>query len=79
MLKQRLEKESNSLAEIAGEIVDLLQVAAARNGAQHMRYRARELGGKLEIHPNYPSGVVVNCTIEDGTQIRLFSTLGADE
>jgi signal transduction histidine kinase len=30
MLKQRLEKESNSLAEIAGEIVDLLQVAAAR-------------------------------------------------
>jgi signal transduction histidine kinase len=48
-------------------------------GLSIMRYRARVLGGQLEIQPNYPSGMVVSCTIEDETQGELFSELHTDE
>jgi signal transduction histidine kinase len=48
-------------------------------GLSIMRYRARVLGGQLEIQPNYPSGMVVSCTIEDENQGELFSELHTDE
>jgi signal transduction histidine kinase len=48
-------------------------------GLSIMRYRARMLGGKLEIQPNFPSGMVVLCTIEDGAQTEMISALHANE
>jgi len=42
-------------------------------GLSIMRYRARMLGGKLDIQPNYPSGMVVTCAIEDGAQAKFIS------
>lgn len=38
-------------------------------GLNTMNYRARVLGGRLEIHPNTPTGVVVTCTVDMDSQI----------
>jgi nitrate/nitrite-specific signal transduction histidine kinase len=35
-------------------------------GLNIMRYRARMIGGVLEVHANSPNGTVVSCTIDDG-------------
>ena len=45
-------------------------------GLSIMRYRARMISGTTEIQPNSPSGTVVVCTIEKGTQTigRNFPT-----
>jgi signal transduction histidine kinase len=48
-------------------------------GLNIMRYRARVIGGKLEIQPNYPSGMVVSCAVEEEAQRRLVSELDLDE
>jgi signal transduction histidine kinase len=48
-------------------------------GLSIMRYRARMLGGKLEIQPNYPSGTVVSCAIEEEAQTKLLSEARIDE
>ena len=37
--------------------------AAGGMGLNIMRYRARTLGGVLEIYPNTPSGTVVSCVV----------------
>jgi signal transduction histidine kinase len=48
-------------------------------GLSIMRYRARMLGGKLEIQPNNPSGTVVSCAIEDEALTNLISEVPIDE
>ena len=42
-------------------------------GLNIMRYRARMIGGTLEIQSNSPSGTVVVCTIERAPNARLNS------
>jgi signal transduction histidine kinase len=42
-------------------------------GLNIMSYRARMIGGTLEIQSNSPSGTVVVCTIERGSNARLNS------
>ena len=42
-------------------------------GLNIMRYRARMIGGTLEIQSNSPSGTVVVCTIERGPNAELNS------
>jgi signal transduction histidine kinase len=37
-------------------------------GLSIMRYRARMIGGELEIQPNSPTGIVVACAIPTGTE-----------
>jgi signal transduction histidine kinase len=41
-------------------------------GLSIMRYRARMIGGELEIQPNSPTGTVVVCTIPTRTERRLI-------
>ena len=41
-------------------------------GLSIMRYRARTIGGTLEIHPNSPTGTVIACTIPISTERRLI-------
>ena len=48
-------------------------------GLNIMRYRARTLGGKLEIQPNYPSGTVVSCALAEEAHQELFSEARIDE
>ena len=48
-------------------------------GLNIMRYRARTLGGKLEIQPNYPSGTVVSCALAEEAYQELFSEARIDE
>ena len=48
-------------------------------GLNIMRYRARTLGGKLEIQPNYPSGTVVSCALEEKAHEGLLSEAHRDE
>jgi signal transduction histidine kinase len=43
-------------------------------GLNIMRYRARTIGGTLEIQPNSPAGTVVACTIERGLNAGLNSS-----
>ena len=43
-------------------------------GLHIMRYRARMIGGILEIQPNSPAGTVVSCTID--TQSDIHSNSG---
>jgi hypothetical protein len=38
-----------------------------------MRYRARTIGGELEIQSNSPTGAVIACTIPIKTERRLTS------
>ncbi|MBE7211407.1 MAG: sensor histidine kinase [Gluconacetobacter diazotrophicus] len=50
-------------------------------GLNTMRYRARTLGGTLEIEPNFPTGTVVTCTVRpavDATEVNAASTLGVE-
>jgi len=42
-------------------------------GLSIMRYRARMIGGSLEIQPNLPTGTVVTCTIEGSTNPPAIS------
>jgi signal transduction histidine kinase len=42
-------------------------------GLSIMRYRARTIGGELEIQPNLPAGIVVACTIPMKTRSRPIS------
>ena len=42
-------------------------------GLSIMRYRARMIGGTLEIQPNVPTGTVVTCTIEGSTNPPAIS------
>lgn len=42
-------------------------------GLNIMRYRARMIGGTLEIQPSSPSGTIVACTIEGGPNVQLNS------
>ncbi len=42
-------------------------------GLNTMRYRARVIGGALEIYPNTPSGTVVSCTISEHPAALLSS------
>jgi signal transduction histidine kinase len=37
-------------------------------GLNIMRYRARMIGGVLEVNANSPTGTVVSCTIDDGAK-----------
>jgi signal transduction histidine kinase len=39
-------------------------------GLSIMRYRARMIGGQLDIHPNSPTGTVVVCTIPEASAER---------
>ena len=48
-------------------------------GLNIMRYRARVIGGKIEIQGNFPSGTVITCAVEEGAQTRLLSGTGSDE
>jgi Signal transduction histidine kinase len=41
-------------------------------GLSIMRYRARMIGGDLEIQPNSPTGIVVACAIPMGTERRAI-------
>jgi signal transduction histidine kinase len=40
-------------------------------GLNIMRYRARMIGGTLDVHPSSPSGTIVACTIERHPNSRL--------
>jgi signal transduction histidine kinase len=42
-------------------------------GLSIMRYRARTIGGELEIQPNLPTGIVVACTISTKTRCQPIS------
>ena len=48
-------------------------------GLNIMRYRARTLGGKLEIQRNFPSGTVVSCALEEKAHEELLSEARIDE
>jgi signal transduction histidine kinase len=48
-------------------------------GLSIMRYRARMIGGTLEIQPNVPTGTVVTCTIEGSTKPPAISEPSANE
>jgi signal transduction histidine kinase len=48
-------------------------------GLNIMRYRARTLGGKLEIQRNDPSGMVVSCALEEKAHEGLLSEAHRDE
>ncbi|HWB59400.1 MAG TPA: sensor histidine kinase, partial [Chthoniobacteraceae bacterium] len=39
-------------------------------GLNIMRYRARALGGTLEIQPNFPTGTVITCTMAPGANVE---------
>jgi len=41
-------------------------------GLSIMRYRARTIGGTLEIQPNSPTGTVIACTIPMNTERLLI-------
>ena len=43
-------------------------------GLNTMRYRARVIGGALEIYPNTPSGTVVSCTLSEPPAAPLASS-----
>lgn len=43
---------------------DPLHSARSGMGLNIMRYRARTLGGTLDIHPNSPSGTIVACSVD---------------
>jgi signal transduction histidine kinase len=48
-------------------------------GLSTMRYRARMIGGSLEIQPNLPTGTVVTCAIEGSTNPPAISEPSAHE
>jgi signal transduction histidine kinase len=58
---------------------DPLSIDSKGMGLSIMRYRARSVGGKLEIQPNYPSGMVISCVVEGGAEQKLFRDLPAND
>ena len=44
-------------------------------GLNIMRYRARMIGGKLDVRPSSPSGTIVACTIERNANTKLDSAV----
>ena len=50
-------------------------------GLNIMRYRARMIGGTLEVYPNAPTGTVVSCTVQPGAAVPAVAaniTAGRD-
>jgi signal transduction histidine kinase len=69
-----LERNAESLSlRISDDGVGFPVVRSAKNGMglNIMRYRARMLGGKLDIQPNCPVGVVVTCAVEKSAGVEL--------
>ena len=46
-------------------------------GLNIMRYRARMIGGTLEVYPNAPAGTVVACTVQAGAPVAAEAVAAA--
>ena len=45
-------------------------------GLNIMRYRARMIGGTVEVYPNAPTGTVVACTVQTGAPVAAEAVAG---